>query len=390
MLLLIVAMFFACTTSTEPDPDPIPDPVPPELPDGDRAMVIEVTDRNTEPLTGYNIDISGPTSASESNVSESSFRFEDLESGEYTILVTRDDFLDATLTLVVELPEERTEEYFIQDIASLAKKAPPVVISNSEESQVETESDDPEETEDERMVMSIPANTFPADVQDEDGNVQIRVTRAAPSQLTEAAGGGVVSDMIAMEPTGVTLNNPVQISIPINSTPGVQYVLQPGNIPLTPGSGSLMASNITANQRSVQFFTVDIEQFQNYTIEADVQVNRVRGNASVTLDPSACGTNHTFQYSTPIIIAEDGSNDIPDQARKTLKTYQRVYGGGKELSVSSSQLTNDDSNFRFTASVVTNFLEYEVISGDVTETFIRNTSATMTSRSAECHNSGGG
>lgn len=90
-----------------------------------------------------------------------------------------------------------------------------------------------------------------------------------------------------------------------------------------------------------------------------------------------------------LIIAEDGSSNIPAEARKVLKTYQNNYGGDKELRVNSTTLSNDNFNFRFTSTVITNFLEYEVRSGNVTETFVRNQSATMTTRTAECHNSGG-
>lgn len=385
-LILFVGLFFACQTSTSPEE---PGVEPPEIPDGERAMVIDVTDRDGVSLTGYNIEITGPTSVTASNVGESSFRFDDLESGDYTVLITRDDYLNARLSIQVELPGDRTEEYFIQDIASLAKKAPPVLIRNDEESSVETDSSDEGAAEDEKMVMSIPANSFPANVQDADGNVQVRVSRAAPSQFTQGSGGGVVSDEIIMEPAGVTLNQPVKITIPINATPGVQYVLQPGNIPLTQISGKRAASVSSASQRTVETFEVTITEWTDYTVEADVEVNLTRSTASINLDPSACGVNHTFSFSTPIIIAEDGSNDIPVEARKVLKVYQNNYGGGKELRVPTRQLTNDDSSYRFTATVITSFIEYEVRSGNVNETFIRNHSATMTTRSAECHNSGG-
>lgn len=386
-LLLFIAFIYACQTTT----DPVPDPDPPVLPDGERVMLIEVFDQDVNPLPGFDIEISGPTSASASNVSGSVYRFEDLEDGVYTIVVTLDDYIEGEITIEVELPEERTAEVTYETSLTLVKKAEPVVINNNEDNEVETApSDDPEAEEDEKTVMRIPANSIPESALDEDGNVQIRVTRSTPNDVTSDEGGGTVTDNFTLEPDGMVLNNEIEMEIPVNAIPGVNYVLQPGNIPLTAvASKTAQQTGPLANQRTTTRYKSLITEFRRYRVVADISVEKQLFHSEPIQvgEDAPCGQNGQWTYVMPYIV-NGNLNTLPEEARKILQHLRKLENESKTFNPSRQ---NSVPEYKLRALAQNGGFNYRLIqNGSVIEEFTRNVAARFDFISVECHNSGGG
>ena len=274
-VLIIALLAYSCSTSSdEPNPDPEPEPPPREEEPvdrvGDRELTIIVIDRDDESeLTGYSIEIEGPVSASEEGVASEEFVLTDIVSGEYTITVTLDGYVAATVTESYELPEEESDDFIAETVISLRQMSAPVQVSNNESTTVRTGKPDvdDEAEEDEEVTLQISADTFPADVVEEDGSVNISVTRARPAQVTRDDTGQVNESLILTPAT--VLNNPVEITIPMRNIEGlenVKYVLQPGNIPLTPdGNGNLVAT-ITPDpvKQTTTILGANFNEFREY------------------------------------------------------------------------------------------------------------------------------
>lgn len=397
LLILMIGLIYACSSSTDPDidpPTPDPDPEPPELPAGERVMLIEIIDQDEEPLTGYDIDISGPTSTSASNVSESVFTFDDLADGEYTIVVTLDDYIEGEITVEVELPEKSTSDMTIEHGVTLVQKAPPVVINNDEDNEIETApSDDPDAEEDEKTVMRIPANSIPQDALDEDGNIQIRVTRSSPKEATTGEEGGTVTDNFTLEPDGLQLNNEIEIEIPINAVPGVNYVLQPGNIPLAAvTSKTVQRSGLSADSnhpRTITRLSAKITNFRRYRVVADITVEKqlfLSEPIRVGSDAS-CGENGQWTYTLPLIVNGD-LNTLPEQASKILRGLKPFENESKSYNKSVNNNVPEFKIRLLAQNIGNNFRLIQ--NGEVIEEFTRNITAIFDPITVECHNSGGG
>lgn len=229
--LLFIFMFtFACRSSTDPDPEPEPEEII-----GEQELAIEVASSDREPLTGYNIDIDGPTSASSDNVSESTFVLTDLASGEYSVTVEKDGFITGQIAFTLDVPEDISDSFFATRSIFIREKTPPVTINNNEDTSVATApSEDPDGEG--ATIFDIPAGSFPDEVLDEDGNVSMSVTRMRTNQITQTD-DEIVLDEFAFDPSGFELNNPISMSffvaIDTDFFEGASYALQPGNIPLT-------------------------------------------------------------------------------------------------------------------------------------------------------------
>lgn len=319
-LLLFVTLIYACQTSTEPEPEPEPEPripVPVETV-GDKEFTFTIIHRGTEEeLTGYDIDIDGPVSASASGVSTAQFTLEDVVSGEYTITVSLDGFVDVTVTEELEVPEVVSVDYFAETTISLREMTPPVKVNNSEASTVKTGKPDAEDAEDdEEVTMQVPANTFPANVVNPDGTVDISVTRTKPSQITQSD-DGLVRESIVLTPA-TTLNSPVAITVPIRVIPGLEdaeYVLLPGNIPLNQvGSGNLEASIQTGVSTdgpvAYQTFEAEIDRFQEYKVAlVSSFVTSTKGfSASRNIGNGQCNAAIDFDYLVQGIASRLSSN----------------------------------------------------------------------------------
>lgn len=244
-LLAFIVLISACKTTTDPDPEPPDEPRPIEHV-GDKELNLIVINRDTEAeLTGYDVEIDGPVSVSENNVSTSQFTLSDLVSGEYTITVSMNGFVAEEITEEFEVPEEVSADFITEITISLRATTPPVRINNSQANTIQTGKADEEDAgEDEEVTLEIPADTFPANVLNEDGTVDVSVTRARPTQVRRTA-QGLVRETIALGPLA-EINNTINITIPIREIEGLEdleYVLQPGNIPLTRAeNGNLVAT----------------------------------------------------------------------------------------------------------------------------------------------------
>lgn len=308
-LFVSFAVFSACQSTTEPEPPIEPEPIERV---GERTFTFTVIDRKSEEeLTGYNIDIAGPVTASETNVSTAQFILADVESGEYTITVSLNGYVNSEITEVLEVPEETSADYAGQTTISLRETTPPVTVDNTVATTVQTgEPDEEDATEEEAVTLEIPANTFPADVVNEDGTVDISVTRAKPAD-TDQTDDGLSSESIILTPAA-TLNNPVTITIPIRDIEGLEnltYALQPGNIPLVPdGSGNLVAT-ITPDHSSNGFSPANINtnatltNFQEYkVISPNTTLTSTDGIAGTTTFVSGCGEALNEILPVPLIF----------------------------------------------------------------------------------------
>lgn len=275
-LLAFIVLLSACKTSTEPEPEPEPGPEPIEKV-GTKEFIFTIIHRETEAeLIGYDIDIDGPVSASASGVSTAEYTLSDIVSGEYTITVSMDGFVNSQITEEIEVPEDESADFIFSSTISLRELSQPVVVNNSVNTSVKTGKPDvPDAEDDEAITLQIPANTFPAAVVKADGTVDISVTRVSPLQATQSD-GGMVLESIIFGPEA-NLNNNVTITIPIPEFPGVdglEYVLQPGNIPLTSVGGGNFQATIrpiegvapTANSRHIDM-VAEFNSFRNYLVE---------------------------------------------------------------------------------------------------------------------------
>lgn len=315
-LFIIVGLTLAvgCSTSTDSDPDPEPPTREPEPVErvGDKELTVSVIDRGDDTgLTGFNIEITGPVSASAENVSSSEFVLEDLESGEYTIAVTRDGYVEASITETFEVPEEESADFFAGATISLRELTPPVKVDNSEATTVKTGKPDAEDaTEEEEVTLAIPANTFPAEVVNEDGSVDISVTRARPAEATRGESGGQLSESLILSPAA-QLNDTVSITIPIRDVEGlegVEYVLQPGNIPLTPDNNGNLIAKIAPGSISLADQIAEVIAFGKFDIEAsNVELELELGFSSFrNLGNGQCEAAVNEAYEV------DGVSNIPE------------------------------------------------------------------------------
>jgi hypothetical protein len=306
-LLVIIGLTFAmgCSTDSDPEPEPPVEPAPIER-EGTKELTVTVIDRAEESgLSGFDIEITGPVSASAQNVSATEYVLEDLVSGEYTIEVTLDGYVEASLTEEFEVPEDASADYLAETTVSLRVLTPPVKVNNSEPSTVKTGKADTEDaTEEDEVTLQIKANTFPAEVVNADGTVDISVTRARPSQSTAGESGGQVSESLILTPAA-ELNDTVTVTIPARDIEGledVEYVLQPGNIPLTRTS----AGKLTAKIASHVVYNANLDIFRRLSrVATNVEVVKTSGTSSPVTFSSACGEplNRTYSKSSVIVPA---------------------------------------------------------------------------------------
>tara|TARA_R100001143_G_C3361083_1_gene135884 strand:- start:6284 stop:7501 length:1218 start_codon:yes stop_codon:yes gene_type:complete len=309
-LLAMLTFLAACKTSTDPDPEPPIEPEPIERV-GTKELTINVINRDDETdLTGFSIEIEGPVTASETNVSTAQFTLSDVVSGEYTITVSRSGFVNSQVTEELEVPEEVSSDYNAETTISMRATTPPVQVTNNEDSTVQTGQPDEEDAEeDEAVTLQIPANTFPANVVKEDGTVDISVTRAKPSEAQQSD-EGLVAESLILTPEA-ELNNPVTITIPIRDIAGLEdaeYVLQPGNIPISrDGSGNLVAT-ITPDRSTSDGFDQTsnfnglspIRIFRQYRVTIpNYRVTETDGFTDFRLLSSQCGQALNVNYDIP-------------------------------------------------------------------------------------------
>lgn len=194
----------------------------------------------------------------------------------------------------LEVPTEQSADFLAETEVSLRELTPPVVIQNNEASTVKTGKPDEEDAEeDEEISIQIPANTFPPSAVKADGSVDISVTRAKPSQATQSD-NGLISESIVLSPV-TELNNPVTVTIPVREIAGLEgleYVLQPGNIPLNlDGNGNLVGT-ITADSHGEGplFITAPVSSFRRNSVTTPgLELTSTEGTGASRVLASQCG-----------------------------------------------------------------------------------------------------
>jgi len=321
-LLSFIFISYACSDTV----DVLTFDTPELVIEAERQLLVTVNTSGGQSLTGYDITIEGPTSASESGVGESTYLFTNLSTGDYTITASRDGYVTASVDVEIVLPQNETESYYNEAELFLRERAPFVVANNNEDNVIQTGPSDAEGVEGETVSMSIPAGAFPQDAVDEDGNISISLTRSVPSQV-DTEFEGAASDIFDFAPDGLDLNEEIELEIPIaipaqlvaslgiasgpynaNSGHGISYVLQPGNIPVElvedNGSNSAISGDSGYSQSietrvPVRRFRakVMIKKLQKYKLVSNVRITQHRELSSPrVIARSECAADITGFY----------------------------------------------------------------------------------------------
>jgi len=358
---------------------------------GTQVLAVEVNRSDGQSMTGYDISISGPTSASQNNVQQSVFVLDDLASGTYTVLVEREGYISDEFEVEIELPDEATATYYYEAEAYLRLKAPSVVIINDQDNVIQTGPSDDPGLIGQEMSLDILAGTFPESVVNSNGNVSVSVTRARPS-VVDNTFDGTTQAIFYFEPDDVELNQEVEVTFPIvvpgDNPDNVSYTLEPGNIPVTlelDEAAKLSGGQLTElndNQQvtaSFRFGRFRINRFRRYRLVPDVTIS---ASSSFTnprsIATSGCGLDvdveHTFERGTlgPVI----GSFvNIPQKTYTHGVAYDGVIGTRLTVSVQKRTVTYTARNRN----------------GQVLETAtIQRPPLIFTVTARSCHDSGGG
>lgn len=384
-ILLLVAVF-GCSESV----DTITYDTPQVSEEGETELIVEVLDTDDAAITDFDITIEGPTSASESGVGDSQFTFTDLQSGTYSIIITKDGFIEAETETEVELPEEATGGYSSEIIVVLTEKAPPVTVDNSVDSVVETAPSSNPSEEGLTTTLNIPAGSFPDDALSEDGTVDVTVTRSTPNSFIQTE-EGTVDDEILFEPEGTELNNPIQINIPVEVPAefegNVEYVLMPGNIPveLTENEQSALVGTGVGQYNAVKKAKAEIDLLTEYRLVANVQINKSGATYTTpeVIATSGCGEalssqDYSVEITPPGQLIQRFKKGYAKNSRtftKSSNEYKGVDGIKHTLRAQHKQITIslDNSNG---GNILTETVNLPAIK------FIHS--------KANCHNSGGG
>ncbi len=372
--------------------------------EGERELLVSVNSSDGQALTGYDIVIDGPTSSSQSGVSQSTFTFTDLATGEYTITASRDGYVSSSINLEINLPSDDTESYYNEAELFMRERTPSVMVNNNAESVIETAPSDAEGEEGQNISLTFPAGTFPQNAVDGDGNISISVTRSVPSQIDNEYNEGTTQDILDFEPADLELNEEVEIDIPVSisdqlvaslgiSSPnsgsdnGISFVLQPGNIPVElVEENSKSAKVVTDSSIETQGFNrrfkarAKISRFQQYRLVPNIRITRSVGISDPqVIARSGCGldvtVNHSFQTGmlSPVI-----SRYVKMKKNRTV-TRSASYNGapGVRLTVSAQHETVTYTARRANGSVIES-------------STINHPPVTFTVTSRNCHDSGGG
>lgn len=118
---------------------------------------------------------------------------------------------------------------------------------------------------------------------------------------------GLVSESIIFGPIA-ELNNPVTVSIPIRDIEGLEgleYVLQPGNIPLTPDGNGNLAANITTGPSTSgpvaeATFLGELREFAFYFITTqNIRIDETDDFSDEITLTGGCGESLDVPYPIP-------------------------------------------------------------------------------------------
>lgn len=150
-------------------------PIPP---DGIREWIITVTDQQDNPIDGYQLIISAPdtTQTDTINVGGSDYLFKDLISGIYVVQVKKEGYFGNTTQMPIQIPLDRTENYFATTRIRLQVLAPSVAVNNSQGGEATAPGVVETGPRSEEATATIPAGAIPGG-----GSTTVSFTRIAPS-----------------------------------------------------------------------------------------------------------------------------------------------------------------------------------------------------------------
>lgn len=405
-LVSLIFISYACSDTV----DVLTFDTPEVVVEGERQLLVVVNTSGGQSLTGYDITIEGPTTASESGVAQSTYRFTDLNTGEYTITASREGYVSSSIDVEVVLPQDDAESYYNEAELFLRERAPSVVVNNNEDSVIQTAPADGEGVEGETVSMSIPAGAFPVDAVDENGDISISLTRSVPSQV-DSGTEGTTSDFFDFSPGDIDLNEEIELEIPVsipgdlvaslgiasgssfsaNAENGISYVLQPGNIPVElvedNGSNSTISSDSGLGQsiETQSFFKryrakVRIKKLQKYRLVSNVNISTNKQMSSPTvIARSECAADVTGIYRF-----ETGTLSPFFRKFVKVKASRSIAQSASFEGIPGARLTvrGQHETVRYTARDA---------NGSIIETSTLNLPPVKISVSlGNCHNSGGG
>lgn len=309
--MLLAVVMYGCSDSV----GTINYTTPPVEP-GERVLTIRVESAAGAALTGYDLNITGPTSASVSNVGSSTYAFSNLNNGEYTITATRTGYVEGAVREQIELPADIGADFRGEVKVVLTPRAPAQPVSNASGATVQTAPAPGTTTA--TTTLTIPPNAFPASVLDANGNVNIGVTRAKAGATTQTSqANSTPADVFDFEPSGVTLNAPVEAELEVNlpanlSASGLEMVLEGADgtiLTLTPANTSVSKTFVNEDGELMAVVRVRalISRFQQYSLVLAVRVTRTNGwtnYRTVASSPSCgAGVNAVYNFSRGAINA---------------------------------------------------------------------------------------
>lgn len=288
--------------------------------DTENQLTIIVVEPDGSPLTGYDLLIEGPTSSAEGAIGHSEYVFDELASGTYTISVIREQYISESVTVDIQLPGDADESYYDEVIISLNERTPPVMINNSEESTIETAPSAREQIRGELATFIFPANAFPEEFEDVDGNVSISITRGSPAGIDNSYEEGTVKDFLEFEPGDIDLNEEATVEFPVaipeelfdDQTEDLSFLLQPGNIPVEV-IGEETVSSLQANFNTYRLLQLraNLNRLQRYYLVPNRRVTTSTGLTEYRMiDQSACGE--------PVTVTIETEADHPGPAARSL------------------------------------------------------------------------
>lgn len=383
--LFALLLFAACKDTVSNITYNTPEP-PVEV---ERTLTVNVTDAIGNDLTGYDINITGPTQISATSVAQPQFVFDNLDGGNYSITVQRDQYVTDSVNEVVVLPAEESESYYNEVNMVLYERSEPVTVNNAAGGTVSTAVSYREGISGQTASITFPGNAFHSALEDENGNVSFSLTRAAPATLNNSFSDGTVIDFFDFQPSDFDLNEEAEIEFPISipdelagNAGSVQLVLQPGNIPveLTEETGKIeTAQGIFRRFRAKS----KISRFQRYYIVPNRRLVR-------TISFSEYRQVGQSRCSEPVTVSIETVTGIPGPAARALingpfPITNKTFTTSRSFDAVNGVRTIVEARNRTTTYSV------QTTGGQVIEeTTIKNPVLSVRVKFNGCHDSGGG
>ncbi len=287
----------------------------PEIPDGARELTIRATDSKNAPISGFNLQITGPTSVS-ATVPGSEYVFTNLASGLYTIVITKSGYVGDSFQLPVVLPTNPKVDFKATAVVKATQLATPVPVSNATGGTVQAPGPSNAGPRSQPTQVSIPAGAIPGT-----GSTQVSVTHTAPVPITQtaqplkAAPGNSVENTISPIPLDrfifSFINNgsevtefaqPVGVSIPMSVPLSIRDVVY--NFVLMSGSGA--SATPTAESRPIVInattgnATTTILKPGTYKVYATLGLTTTAAQSDpYVIGIGNCGVDKIFTFSSP-------------------------------------------------------------------------------------------